>query len=1511
MASPFSINADLNIRDRSLAKASNDIQSRLSKLNVDTSNLKGYGYALGKITGDANEFGKSLDAASARVFAFGATAFVLNAVRDGFRKIISTTVEVEKALIDIKSVGDLTTESLIKLRKSIFEVAANTGQGFNSTAEAAGELARQGLSASENITRLTTALQISRVAGIGSAEAVKFLTATLNGYSDANLSAAVVGSKLVAVDRAAAVSAKDLSDALSRSASVANSAGVNLDELLAITTAVEQRTARGGAVIGNAFKSIFARLSRGGVIQQLQDLGVAVEKSQTGIQKLQAIANSFQTIQDSVGQNKVLELGAGVYNINILSAAIDDLRDSNSQYNKSLQDSQNAAGDLEKINNQLNTTLDSQFKRISVGFTKLASNIGDVSLKPLLDQAVDLSTKFLGFFDGLDDKSGTSFIKKLFSGIGSFITGPGTVLVSAAIVKLTLKIAEFARTGFAQLTDFSKIFAKLGGDVQQVGQQFGTLPKIISQSAPAIDTIISKERTLAGELANINQLLERQAAIRNNTSRAATSKSVYGSGTSGKASELQRLKDLYVDPQKTKTGKKVPKTQGTYTKRAFSMFSLPGKEALYPKPFLQRAYEDQTQSGNRSTSDLIRTQRSANGGPSEIEQKKNAAAFQQYTRGIIGQTASLKQFTSIKERKELQFKILKLGQQYGLSTEEIKAEQKKLLAAYKFAVQNIRGGGILPPVNLNQKKGANEGGSLRGALNAPFANTALGQKVPLNIKKFSTDGYATGAALAAPFIASIASGFAEEGSKTAKALALGGTLGAAGSFFGPIGAAFGTGLGALVSTITNSIEESFAENGKFAQFLERNAQSLSTAIEIISPLFGQIITKGIPSKDIYGLRSLATSKVGKEDPKKGALSAKFDLAQGEEQVKRTQEFYRVRGNVEKALQKETAAVRNAALKKYKENFEFDGNDIKTSRSKLQKAQEISIKEFRKLFEITSINEDGTPNVTRATSIAKPREVINKEILGKFEKVLRLGEVNSKTAVPSRDVDKIKGFLKSFDVAPVDFSQKIQKAVKGNYDKLGDAILNNIQTIIREVKASERVIKLKERQEILLLNLNKAIQSQTLNNQIASSGDVNKFDALSTIGSFDKDLLEGTKELNSAFTTISEKLNRNAVKITNKQTGQGFIRSSSNDELLKGGVFDNLTKAFQEGGAFGADKFLAKFTTLSEAERVDVLKQLESLNVVTGSYAKLGLESIKVDRQILEVNKKIAESNVKIGDKLGVLFGEKVDIASIAKITARIGELQNPTIKSSGLPKSEERRKRDDQEIFGLLQSNKDAFASFANQYGAEALDRLSKQSGVNFDEIKSRATTQARIDPIIQQGYAVAKATPGASSLESLFKDVKRSDLLTIDALDRFSQKIIDGFAKNRATSPAEVEFINFVKSFQEGLKSNIKEGGANQPTFNVSPVFDEDKQLSEERKILSINMALLNERISTATEQLNFTNIVSAVGETTKLIQDINKNISSVDNVLNSFRQMEKVTTTAMDQFTARLRDVGASTSL
>ena len=74
----------------------------------------------------------------------------------------------------------------------------------------------------------------------------------------------------------AAVSERDLIEGIKRSGSVATQAGVSFDELVGVITAVQAKTARGGAVIGNSFKTIFTRIQSIDKLRTMQNLGVEV-----------------------------------------------------------------------------------------------------------------------------------------------------------------------------------------------------------------------------------------------------------------------------------------------------------------------------------------------------------------------------------------------------------------------------------------------------------------------------------------------------------------------------------------------------------------------------------------------------------------------------------------------------------------------------------------------------------------------------------------------------------------------------------------------------------------------------------------------------------------------------------------------------------------------------------------------------------------------------------------------------------------------------------------------------------------------------------------------------------------------------------------------------------------------------------------------------------------------------------------------------------------------------------
>jgi len=307
------------------------------KLKLDD---RSFTQPLGRITGNLNEFQKSIDASNARVVAFAASAGILYKLTQAFEFLVKTTIDVEKQLKDINVVLGASSGNLKKFSNELFSIAGQTGQSFKAAAEAATEFSRQGLGLEKTLKRTKDALVLARLSGMDTVEATNALTAAVNSFSSAALTTTQIVNKLATVDAAFAVSSTDLAEAIKRSGASAQAAGVEFDQLLAIVTAVQERTARGGAVIGNSLKTIFTRVARPEVLNQLHKLGVAVEDTKgrvlPAMKILEGFAQKFDQLSDSTKATSA-ELLGGVFQVNNLKAALFDLGAEYSRYKKAVE----------------------------------------------------------------------------------------------------------------------------------------------------------------------------------------------------------------------------------------------------------------------------------------------------------------------------------------------------------------------------------------------------------------------------------------------------------------------------------------------------------------------------------------------------------------------------------------------------------------------------------------------------------------------------------------------------------------------------------------------------------------------------------------------------------------------------------------------------------------------------------------------------------------------------------------------------------------------------------------------------------------------------------------------------------------------------------------------------------------------------------------------------------------------------------------------------------------------
>jgi TP901 family phage tail tape measure protein len=505
-----------------------DIQKTVNK--VYNINLKTKGdQPLGRITGQVNEFNKSLDASNARVIAFGASAGIIFGVERAFTALLTSVVEVQKSLQDINVILNVSTKELQKFGGELFNIARNTGQSFQAVAEAATEFSRQGLGVEETLKRTSDALILSRLSGLDTVKSVEALTAAVNSFASQAVSATEVVNKFATVDAAFAVSSADLADAVARVGSSAAQSGVSLNELIAIVTSAQQTTARGGAVIGNSFKTIFTRLQRTKVVSLLESLGVETVGAGGQIKSTIQLLQDLGTVYDTLGaqqQAYVAEQVGGVFQINILKAALADLGKEYSIYNNALNVSAGATDQAVKRNEELNKTYAAQLNALQENARQLAAVGGERLFGPSIERLVGGTNQLLaGFNESEAQGFGTVLGRGILDGLGQFIAGPGLVLIGGVLLKLFKDLAKFATGSVQQLLGLNT------AATQQLDLQ-ASISQILSKNPQLIELALQGEKGL-NQAANqlLSSLQQQTVELQKQSALAAQlSKAFVGAG---------------------------------------------------------------------------------------------------------------------------------------------------------------------------------------------------------------------------------------------------------------------------------------------------------------------------------------------------------------------------------------------------------------------------------------------------------------------------------------------------------------------------------------------------------------------------------------------------------------------------------------------------------------------------------------------------------------------------------------------------------------------------------------------------------------------------------------------------------------------------------------------------------------------------------------------------------------------------------------------------------------------
>lgn len=291
----------------STSKATDTLEKEIADLSKSAATANNEGKALDK---GLNKQKSSLQKATQNVFSYG---LAFQALRRIYRETIGTIKELDHAMTEMAVVTNMNREETWKLVPTMQRLAKETGFTTTEISKLSTIYFRQGRTLKDVIELTEVAAKAARVAGISAVESANYLTAAVNGFGLAASEAERVSDKFAALAASSASSYEELAVGLSKYASQAKIAGLDMDFALGLLAKGVETTREAPESIGTALKTVLARM------RELTDLGktfedgmdvnrVEVALKQVGVQlrDTNGVFRDMQTVITEVGSKWAL-----------------------------------------------------------------------------------------------------------------------------------------------------------------------------------------------------------------------------------------------------------------------------------------------------------------------------------------------------------------------------------------------------------------------------------------------------------------------------------------------------------------------------------------------------------------------------------------------------------------------------------------------------------------------------------------------------------------------------------------------------------------------------------------------------------------------------------------------------------------------------------------------------------------------------------------------------------------------------------------------------------------------------------------------------------------------------------------------------------------------------------------------------------------------------------------------------------------------------------------------------
>lgn len=369
---------------------------------------------------------------------FVGTYGILQSGMNKAQEMVQNTYDVDSAMTQLQMATGVSNDKAKDLMKTYSDMGHQLKATGTDVAASSTEWMKQGQSVEKSNKLAESSIKLSKVGGLSSEDATKYLTSARKGYGVTSAEDTLkIVDKLSSVDMASATDVGGLAEGMSEVANTAKIAGISMDKLLGYLATIGEVTQEGMGSVGTGLNAVFARmgnikLSR---LKDYQNNGEDLSNVETVLRGeginlrdktdqfrnfgdvLDEVAGNWNNYSD-VSQRAIAQSFAGTHHMNEFITLMSNYGKAQ-EYEKV---SENSAGSTDKKYKVYENSLEGRTEDLKNSFQSISTTFADKNLLgggiTLLSNVLNVVNKLVSSF-GLLQTAAAGFAGiKLFKNLG-------------------------------------------------------------------------------------------------------------------------------------------------------------------------------------------------------------------------------------------------------------------------------------------------------------------------------------------------------------------------------------------------------------------------------------------------------------------------------------------------------------------------------------------------------------------------------------------------------------------------------------------------------------------------------------------------------------------------------------------------------------------------------------------------------------------------------------------------------------------------------------------------------------------------------------------------------------------------------------------------------------------------------------------------------------------------------------------------------------------------------------